>query len=71
MKYIKPEIISLKKSKEFNEKWLQARIEEDPAVVGLGELEFRDTEKIQVGGGRLDTILMIQKIINDMKLKSN
>ena len=57
MKYIKPEIISLKKSKEFNEKWLQARIEEDPAVVGLGELEFRDTEKIQVGGGRLDTIL--------------
>lgn len=57
MKYIKPEIISLKNNSEFNEKWLQSRIEEDPAIIGLGELEFRDTEKIQVGGGRLDTIL--------------
>lgn len=57
MKYVNPEIISLKNSQEFNEKWLQARIEEDPSILGLGELEFRDTEKIQVGGGRLDTIL--------------
>jgi len=57
MKYIKPEIISLKNSQEFNEKWLQARIEEDPSMLGLGELDFRDTEKMMVGGGRLDTIL--------------
>ena len=57
MEYVKPEVISLKNSNEFNEKWLQARIEEDPSIIGLGELEFRDTEKIQVGGGRLDTIL--------------
>ncbi|TDN93370.1 hypothetical protein DET49_10496 [Salegentibacter sp. 24] len=57
MNYIKPEIISLKNSQEFNEKWLQARIEEDPSMLGLGDLEFRDTEKIMVGGGRLDTIL--------------
>jgi hypothetical protein len=57
MKYVVPEIVSLKNSREFNEKWLQARIEEDPSIIGLGELEFRDTEKIQVGGGRLDTIL--------------
>ncbi len=57
MKYRKPEIISLKNSQEFNEKWLQARIEEDPSIIGLGELEFRDSEKMQVGGGRLDTIL--------------
>jgi len=40
-----------------NEKWLQARIEDDPSILGLGELEFRDTEKILIGGGRLDTIL--------------
>jgi hypothetical protein len=57
MEYRKPEIISLKNSSEFNEKWLQARIEEDPSILTLGELEFRDTEKILVGGGRLDTIL--------------
>ena len=57
MDYRKPEVISLKNSNEFNEKWLQARIEEDPTILTLGELEFRDTEKILVGGGRLDTIL--------------
>lgn len=55
--FIKPDIISLKNSTEFTEKWLQAKIEEDPTIIGLGELEFRDTEKIQIGGGRLDTIL--------------
>ena len=57
MEYVKPEIISLKNNSEFNEKWLQAKIEEDPSIIGLGDLEFRDSEKIQVGGGRLDTIL--------------
>jgi hypothetical protein len=57
MEYVKSEIISLKNSSEFNEKWLQARIEDDPSILGLGELDFRDTEKILVGGGRLDTIL--------------
>jgi len=57
VEYVKSEIISLKNSSEFNEKWLQARIEDDPTILGMGELEFRDTEKILVGGGRLDTIL--------------
>jgi hypothetical protein len=57
MNYVKPDIISLKNSVEFNEKWLQARIEEDPSILGLGELDFRDSEKMLVGGGRLDTIL--------------
>ena len=57
MKYIKPEIINLKNSNEYNEKWLQERIEEDPSILSLGELEFRDTEKILFSGGRLDTIL--------------
>src|SRR5690606_29330292 len=57
MKYSKTEIISLKNSAEYNEKWLQARIEEDPSLLNLGELEFVHTEKIMVGGGRLDTIL--------------
>lgn len=57
MKYVKSEVISLKNSPEYNEKWLQARIEEDPTILGLGDLDFRDTEKMLVGGGRLDTIL--------------
>jgi hypothetical protein len=57
MEYVKSEIISLKNSTEYNEKWLQARIEEDPTILGLGDLDFRDSEKILLGGGRLDTIL--------------
>ena len=57
MKYVKSEVVSLKNSVEYNEKWLQARIEEDPTILGLGDLDFRDTEKILMGGGRLDTIL--------------
>jgi len=57
MEYIKPEIISLKDSIEYNEKWLQAKIEADPLMLGLGEVDFRDTEKVLIGGGRLDTIL--------------
>ena len=46
MEYVKPEIISLKNSSEYNEKWLQSRIEEDPSILGIGELDFRDSEKI-------------------------
>lgn len=57
LNFIKPEIISLKNSSEYSEKWLQQKIEEDPSLIGLGDLEFRDTEKILLGGGRLDTIL--------------
>jgi hypothetical protein len=57
MKYVKPEIISLKNHVQYNEKWLQARIEEDPSIIGLGELELRGSEKIHRGAGRLDAIL--------------
>jgi len=45
LNFIKPEILSLKNSSEYNEKWLQQKIEEDPALLGLGDVEFRDTEK--------------------------
>lgn len=57
MNYIKAEVIHLKNHSTYNEKWLQARIEEDPSILGLGDLDFKYTEKIQVSGGRLDTIL--------------
>jgi hypothetical protein len=36
--YIKPEKIILKAHPEFNEKWVQARIAEDPKILGLGNL---------------------------------
>ena len=57
MKYVTPEIISLKNHPDYNEKWLQGKIEEDPSILGLGELSLRGSEVRQPGGGRLDTLL--------------
>ena len=57
MKYVTAEVISLKTHPEFNEKWLQGKIEEDPTILGLGELSFKGSEIRQSGAGRLDTLL--------------
>jgi hypothetical protein len=57
MEFVKPEVISLKSHPIYNEKWLQAKIEEDPSIIGLGDLLIRGSEKRQMGGGRLDTLL--------------
>src|SRR4051794_20254113 len=55
--YTKPERILLKTHPEYNEKWIQDRIAEDPEILGLGELVFRDKERIQSRAGRLDLLL--------------
>ena len=41
----------------FDEKWVQDRIAEDPTILGLGDIELRDRERIQPKGGRLDLLL--------------
>lgn len=41
----------------LNEKWLQDRIAEDPAILGLGDLILKDRERIQPRAGRLDILL--------------
>lgn len=56
-KYVKTEVISLKNHSELNEKWVQAKIAEDPSIIGLGELSLKDTERPQPSGGRLDLLL--------------
>lgn len=56
-KYVKTEVISLKAHPELNEKWVQKKIEEDPSMIGLGELNLKDTERPQPSGGRLDLLL--------------
>jgi predicted transport protein len=55
--YVKPERILLKSHSEFNEKWVQDRIAEDPSILGLGDLVLRDRERIQPRAGRLDLLL--------------
>lgn len=54
---MKHEPLSLKNHPEYNEKWLHDRIVEDPAILGLGDLEVRSVEKSQPSGGRLDMLL--------------
>ena len=50
-------VISLKASPTYNEKWLQGRIAENPALLGLGDLIVKDVERRQPRAGRLDLLL--------------
>lgn len=56
LEYSKGEKISLKK--HFNEKWLQDRIEEDPSILGLGDLDPIQRERKQSSGGRIDFLFL-------------
>ena len=55
--YTKPERVILKAHQEYTEKWVQARIAEDPKILGLGDLVLLQQERIQPSGGRLDLLL--------------
>ncbi len=57
MQYAKFERISLKNHPEFNEKWVQERIAEDPSMLDLGDVILKDKERIQPRAGRLDLLL--------------
>lgn len=56
-KYVKSEPIPLKDHPEFNEKWVQDLIANDPSILGLGDLVLRDVERMQPRAGRLDLLL--------------
>jgi hypothetical protein len=49
--------VSLKTHPDYNEKWLQDRLSEDPGLLGLGDLEVKETERRQPRAGRLDMLL--------------
>lgn len=55
--YVKFQRIWLKGHKEFDEKWLQEKIAEDPSILGLGDLILRDKERAQPKAGKLDLLL--------------
>jgi predicted transport protein len=57
LKYAKPERVWLKAHPELDERWLQDRIGEDPALLGLGDLVLKDRERPQPRAGRLDLLL--------------
>lgn len=55
LKYCKSEKINLRDC--YDEKWLQARIEEDPGLLGLGDVIVIQRERPQSTGGRIDFLL--------------
>jgi hypothetical protein len=57
VEYQRSKTVSLKSHPEYNEKWLQSRIVEDPSILGLGDLLVRDVEHMQHKAGRLDLLL--------------
>ena len=57
IKIIQKEMISLKEMKSINESIVQKYINDNPRVLGLGDLEVIKKELIQQSGGRLDFLL--------------
>jgi hypothetical protein len=55
--YTKGESLSLRGHPEFSEAWLRDRIVEDPTILGIGDVEVRDVERMQPRAGRLDLLL--------------
>lgn len=55
--YTKPERIALRNHPDYNEKWVQSIIADDPSVLQLGELVLKDQERRQPSSGRLDLLL--------------
>lgn len=57
MNYAKFEKLSIKNHPVLDEKWVQARIAEDPSILRLGDVILKDKERIQPKAGRLDLLL--------------
>jgi hypothetical protein len=55
--YVKPKRIWLNRHPQFTEKWVQARIADDPSILGLGDIILKDQERNQPRAGRLDLLL--------------
>ena|SRR5215216_6967711 len=57
IEFERAERLSLMAHPELNEKWVQDLIAKDPSILGLGDLELRQKERIQPHAGRLDLLL--------------
>jgi hypothetical protein len=56
MDFIKSKRIWLKLHEDFNEKWLQGLLANDPSLLGLGDLTLKGSERRQPRAGRLDLL---------------
>lgn len=56
LQYAKGSKIWLKEHLEFDESWLRNIIAKDPSILSLGDLVFKEAERIQPKAGRLDLL---------------
>lgn len=57
VEFERAERLSLRAHPELTEKWVQDLIADDPSILGLGDLELRQKERVQPRAGRLDLLL--------------
>jgi len=62
LQYAKATKILLKNHPEFDEAWLRDVIAKNPSILGLGELDLKETERMQPKAGRLDLLLQDTEI---------
>ena len=67
---MKLESISIKRTDNLNEKWVQDIIADDPTILGLGDLIVKDKERMQPNAGRLDQGNIV-RIISARKATKN
>lgn len=56
-KYVRAQTLSLLHHPTYSEKWVQEQLKTDPALLGLGDLDVKDVERLQPKAGRLDLLL--------------
>jgi hypothetical protein len=56
-KLVIPKLISLRDSSHLSERWVEDQLVENPALLGLGEVEVRARQRNQPNAGRLDLLL--------------
>lgn len=54
--------LSLRRHPTLNEPWLHDRICDDPSMLGLGDVRVLDRERTLSSGGRLDLILLDDRV---------
>ncbi len=57
VKLVVPKLISLKDHPDLSERWVEDQLGENPALLGLGEVEIRGRQRNQPKAGRLDLLL--------------
>src|SRR5882672_8319682 len=57
IKLVIPKFVSLKDREDLSERWVEDQLVDNPAILGLGEVEIRGRQRNQPKAGRLDLVL--------------